>query len=297
MKTCTDCVRKCGVDRPETLNGKGTFGFCRCPRNPVLAKAMLHRWEEPCISGEKGSGAVFFSGCNLRCVFCQNYEISSQVQGKEITVKRLREIYEELIRQGAHNINLVTPGHYTEAVLASLEDPLPVPVVYNTNGYDSPDTLRKLEGKIQIYLPDLKYSDNALALKYSHAPDYFETAAAAIDEMFRQTGPYEMGDDGLLRRGVVVRHLILPGQVENSLRVIDYIARHFRPGDILFSLMRQYVPHGKIEAFPELSRRVTDEEYDQVEQYLFDSPVEDGFVQDEEAASEEFIPDFDNSGV
>ena len=297
MKTCTDCVRKCGVDRPETLNGEGTFGFCRCPRNPVVARAMLHCWEEPCISGTNGSGAVFFAGCNLRCVFCQNYEISSHVQGKEISVERLREIYGELIRKGAHNINLVTPGHYTEAVLASLSPALPVPVVYNTNGYDSLETLRKLAGKIQIYLPDLKYSDNALALKYSHAPDYFETAAAAIDEMFRQTGPYEMGDDGLLRRGVVVRHLILPRQVENSLRVIDHIAHHFRPGDILFSLMRQYVPHGKIEEFPELNRRVTDEEYEQVEQYLFDSPIEDGFVQDEESASEEFIPDFDNSGV
>ena len=297
MTACSDCVRQCGVDRPETLNGEGSFGFCGCPRTPVVARAMLHRWEEPCISGKNGSGAVFFSGCNLRCVFCQNYEISSRVQGKEITVKRLREIYEELIAQGAHNINLVTPGHYTEAVLASLEKPLPVPVVYNSNGYDSLGSLRKLDGKIQIYLPDFKYADNALAKKYSHAPDYFETAAAAIKEMFRQTGPYEMGPDGMLKRGVAVRHLILPGQVENSLRVIDHIAHHFRPGDILFSLMRQYVPHGRIESFPELNRRVTDEEYELVEQYLFDSPIEDGFVQEKESADEEFIPAFDNSGV
>ena len=297
MRHCTDCVRKCGVMRPETLNGKGTFGFCRCPRNPVVARAMLHRWEEPCISGKNGSGAVFFAGCNLRCVFCQNYEISSRVQGKEISVARLREIYEELIAQGAHNINLVTPGHYTEAILASLDQPLSVPVVYNSNGYDSLVSLRKLDGKIQIYLPDLKYADNALAARYSHAPDYFETATAAIDEMFRQTGPYEMDPDGMLKRGVVVRHLILPGQVVNSLRVIDHIAHRFKPGDILFSLMRQYVPHGRIEAFPELNRRVSDEEYEQVEQYLFDSPIEDGFVQEEESASEEFIPAFDNSGV
>ena len=297
MKPCTDCVRKCGVNRPDTLNGEGTFGFCGCPRNPVVARAMLHRWEEPCISGKNGSGAVFFSGCNLRCVFCQNYEISSRVQGKEITVTRLREIYRELIARGAHNINLVTPGHYTEAILASLDQPLPVPVVYNSNGYDSLDSLRKLDGKIQIYLPDLKYADNSLAARYSHAPDYFETATAAIDEMFRQTGPYEMDSDGMLKHGVSVRHLILPGQVENSLRVIDHIAHRFKPGDILFSLMRQYVPHGRIEAFPELNRRVSDEEYEQVEQYLFDSPIEDGFVQEEESASEEFIPAFDNSGV
>ena len=297
MTVCKDCVRKCGVDRPETLDGKGVFGFCRCPRTPVVARAALHRWEEPCISGKNGSGAVFFSGCNLRCVFCQNYEISSRVQGREITVERLREIYSELIAQGAHNINLVTPGHYTEAILASLDKPLPVPVVYNSNGYDAVESLRKLEGKIQIYLPDLKYADNMLAKKYSHAPDYFETATAAIDEMFRQTGPYRMNEGGMLERGTVVRHLILPGQVENSLRVIDWIAAHFRPGDILFSLMRQYVPHGRIENFPELNRRVTDEEYERVEQYLFDSPVEDGFVQEEESASEEFIPAFDNSGV
>ena len=297
MKPCRDCIRKCGVNRPETLNGEGTFGFCRCPRSPVVARAMLHRWEEPCISGKNGSGAVFFSGCNLRCVFCQNYEISSRIQGKEITVERLREIYLELIAQGAHNINLVTPGHYTEAILTSLEQPLPVPVVYNSNGYDSVETLRKLDGKIQIYLPDLKYSDNALAQKYSHAPDYFETATAAIGEMFRQTGPYKMTDDGMLESGVVIRHLILPGQLENSLRVIDYVAHQFKRGDILFSLMRQYVPHGEIKNFPELSRRVTDEEYEQVEQYLFDSPLEDGFVQEKESAEEEFIPAFDNSGV
>ena len=297
MKPCTDCVRKCGVNRPDTLTGEGTFGFCRCPRTPVVARAMLHRWEEPCISGNNGSGAVFFAGCNLRCVFCQNYAISSKVQGKEISIARLKEIYHELIARGAHNINLVTPGHYTEAILASLDQPLPVPVVYNSNGYDSLDSLHRLEGKIQIYLPDLKYSDNALALKYSHAPDYFETATAAINEMFRQTGPYRMDDSGMLQSGVVVRHLILPGQVENSLRVIDHIAHHFKPGDILFSLMRQYVPHGEIADFPELNRRVTDEEYELVEQYLFDSPIEDGFVQDEESASEEFIPDFDNSGV
>ena len=297
MTRCSDCVRKCGVNRPETLDGEGSFGFCGCPRTPVVARAALHRWEEPCISGRNGSGAVFFSGCNLRCVYCQNYEISSRVQGKEITVERLRAIYGELIAQGAHNINLVTPGHYTEAILASLRDPLPVPVVYNSNGYDAVDTLRKFAGKISIYLPDLKYADNELARKYSRAPDYFETATAAIDEMFRQTGPYEMDDEGMLRRGTVVRHLILPGQVENSLRVIDYIARRFKPGEILFSLMRQYVPHGKIEAFPELGRRVTDEEYEQVEQHLFDSGIEDGFVQEEESASENFIPDFDNSGV
>lgn len=297
MKICSDCVRHCGVQRPDTLHGEGVFGFCRCPRNPVVARAALHRWEEPCISGTRGSGTVFFSGCNLRCVFCQNYEISSGLQGREITVGRLRGIYGELIAQGAHNINLVTPGHYTEAILESLKEPLPVPVVYNSNGYDDLEQLRRLEGKIQIYLPDFKYAGNTLAERYSHAPDYFETASAAIQEMFRQCGPYVIGGDGMMKSGVIVRHLLLPGQVENTLRIIDYVAEHFQPGDILFSLMRQYVPHGDIRNFPELSRRVSDEEYEQVENYLFDSPIEDGFVQEEESASEDFIPVFDGSGV
>ena len=197
MEFCSDCVRNCRVRRPVSLKSDGQYGFCRCPQNPVIARASLHPWEEPCISGPNGSGTVFFSGCNLKCVFCQNYEISTEMQGREVTVERLREIYFELIGQGAHNINLVTPGHYTGAILRSLAEPLPVPVVYNTNGYDSCETLRRLEGKIQIYLPDFKYSDNTLAEKYSRAPHYFETASAAVHEMFRQCGPYEIGEDGM----------------------------------------------------------------------------------------------------
>lgn len=264
-----------------------------------IARAGLHMWEEPIISGTCGSGTVFFSGCNLRCVFCQNYEISTGGSGKCVSISRLQEIYRELIAQGAHNINLVTPTHYTRQIVESLSQPLPVPVVWNSNGYESVDTLKLLEGKVQIFLPDLKYADNTIAAKYSAAPDYFERACAAIDEMFRQTGKFEFDDNGMLKRGVVVRHLILPGQVENSLKVIDYINSHFSPGDILFGLMRQYTPCGIVsqETFPELNRPISDSEYQQVEDHLFASDIEDGYVQDKESASTQYIPAFDNSGV
>ena len=300
MDICCDCVRCCGVKRSLSREGveKGGYGFCGVPRNPVIARAGLHFWEEPCISGKNGSGTVFFSGCNLRCVYCQNYSISTGLEGKETSVERLRQIYSELIAQGAHNINLVTPGHYITAVAESLKEPLCVPVVCNTNGYDSLESLHRLEGKVQIYLPDMKYADNTLALKYSHASNYFETVSTAVAEMFRQVGPYEMEEEtGLLKKGVLIRHLVLPGNVENSLRVIDFVAENFKPGEVLFSLMRQYVPHGNVAAFPELQRVVSEEEYGQVESYLLDSGIEDGFVQDEESASTEFIPPFDGSGV
>ena len=302
MSGCFLCPRKCGVVRP--LSGKDAAslpGVCRSPRNPVAARAALHFWEEPVISGTKGSGAVFFSGCNLHCVFCQNYGISAKGDGREITPSRLREIYFELIAQGAHNINLVTPTHFAEAVLESLEGPaLPVPVDYNTNGYDLPETSRRFEGKVSIWLPDMKYSDNSLGRRYSGAPDYFERASEAILEMYRQTGPYVMDSEtGLLKSGVVIRHLILPGCVENSKNVIRWVTDHFKPGEVMFSLMRQYLPCGAVssERFPELNRRVSEEEYREVEDFLFDSGLEDGFVQEEESAGLEFIPAFDGTGV
>ena len=296
--SCLLCPRRCDVKRAENLS-EILAGVCASPVNPVVARAGLHHWEEPVISGERGSGAVFFTGCNLHCVFCQNHNISSAPAGKEISVSRLREIYFELIAQGAHNINLVTPTHFTESILKSLEGGLPVPVVWNSNGYESAESLQKLEGKIQIFLPDLKYADNAIALRYSKTPDYFERAAEAIEEMYRQTGPWQMDDDGILRSGVVIRHLILPGCVENSKKVIDFVARRFKPGEVFFSLMRQYLPCGKVseESYPELNRRVTDEEYQEVEDCLFSSGIEDGFVQDAESASGDFIPHFDGTGV
>ena len=296
---CSICPRRCQAVRYNSLTDGICTGFCASPVLPVVARAGLHHWEEPVISGNRGSGTVFFSGCNLKCVFCQNYNISTGHQGKEITVARLREIYRELIDQGAHNINLVTPGHYIHAIAESLDEKLPVPVVYNSNGYDSVSSLRLLEGKIDIYLPDLKYFDNAAAAAYSQAPDYFETASAAIDEMVRQTGNFVIDDDGIMQKGVIIRHLVLPGQLENSVNVIKYVAEHFPQGSVLFSLMRQYIPCGIVseERYPELNRKLSDFEYETIEGVLFDSGIEDGFLQDEEAASDEFIPLFDGSGV
>ena len=260
------------------------------------ARAALHFWEEPPISGENGSGTVFFSGCNLGCIFCQNKKISRGRFGKTVTPERLREIYEELINKGAHNINLVTPTHFADAVLASLEPKLSVPVVYNCGGYESVETLKRFEGKIQIYLPDIKYSDNALAKKYSAAPDYFETAKEAVKEMYRQTGKYDIGDDGIMKKGVIIRHLILPGQLENTKKVIDWVKNEFAPGEVLFSLMSQFTPVEGCNT-DELYRRLTKDEYSEIADYLFESGIEDGFMQELSSAKEEYIPPFDLEGV
>ena len=300
MTYCYVCPHRCGVDRPRSIHDTdGTFGSCRCGMLPIVARAAAHLWEEPCISGTdgKGSGTVFFAGCNLHCVFCQNYEISTGMKGREISVARLKEIYHELIAKGVHNINLVTPTHFTEAILQSLDEPLPVPVVYNTSGFEALDTLRRLEGKVQIWLPDLKYSDDTLAIKYSNAWNYWKIAREAILEMYRQTGPYELDGNGLLKKGVVIRHLIMPGFPDNSKAVIDWVADTFKPGQVLFSLMHQYVPCGRARDYPEINRRVTAAEYKEVQDYLFASSIEDGFVQEEEAASGEFIPQWDLTGV
>ncbi|WP_343274211.1 radical SAM protein [Ligaoa zhengdingensis] len=295
MSICNLCPRRCGVERAPSQGGAA--GFCGVGRRPVVARAGLHAWEEPCISGTRGSGTVFFSGCNLRCCFCQNHEISAGGFGREIPVERLREIYRELASQGAHNINLVTPTHFIEAVAESLTPPPPVPVVYNSNGYERVESLRLLEGKVQIYLPDLKYANDPLALRYSNAKRYFETATAAIQEMYRQVGPWEMDEDGILQKGVVIRHLILPNHVENSFDVIDWVAGHFRRGKVLFSLMSQYIPCGRAAEYPEIDRPITQEERERVEQYLFYSGIEDGFVQEPESASSRYIPPFDLTGV
>ena len=282
----------CGVDRSNAES------FCAKNNNLRVARAALHFWEEPCISGTNGSGTIFFSGCNLRCIYCQNYDISTYSKGIEISVERLKEIFFELIEQGAHNINFVTPSHFSDKILQALENiELPVPIVFNTNGYDSVQNLKRYENKVQIYLPDLKYAENDLALKFSHAPDYFDKARLAIDEMFRQRGPYKMDDNGMLTSGVIIRHLILPGHLENSKKIIDYVASRFKPGEVLFSLMRQYTPFGNISEFPELQRTLTDDEYEEVQAYLFESGIEDGFLQDKESAVQDFIPPFNGEGV
>ena len=298
MTLCYVCPHRCGVDRPANMSDTtGCFGSCGVGLAPVVARAGLHKWEEPVISGTRGSGTVFFSGCNLHCVFCQNYDISCKGFGKEITIERLKEIYHELIAQGALNINLVTPTHFTEAVLQSLDEPLPVPVVYNTSGFETQDTLRRLKGKVQIYLPDLKYSDDMAAIKYSNAPYYFRIATEAIKEMYNQVGDYHIDDNGIMTKGVIIRHLIMPGMPDNTKRIIDWVAANFKLVQVMFSLMHQYVPCGRANEYPEINRKVTDEEYKELESYLLQSTIEDGFVQEGDAACKDFIPCFDGTGV
>ena len=264
----------------------------------MVCRAAPHFGEEPCISGTYGSGAVFFAGCNLRCVFCQNREISRGEAGEAVSVRALRDIFLRLRDQGVHNLNLVTPTHYSAVVAEALAGlTLGIPVVWNSSGYESVDTLRQLEGLVQIYMPDFKYADAALAARYSAAPDYPEVALAAVREMYRQTGPFVMDGDGLLRSGLLIRHLILPGSPENSLRVIDTVEDHFPAEHILFSLMSQYTPMPGLERFPELQRPVTQAEYDRCASYLDFSDISHGYYQFPESATDEMIPAFDGTGV
>jgi len=254
-------------------------------------------WEEPPISGTRGSGAVFFSGCPLGCVFCQNEAISRRDFGRTVTPARLREICLELTAQGAHNINFVNPTHFAHAVGEALEGgPLPVPAVWNSGGYDRVETLRALEGKIQIYLPDLKYLDPALAARWSGAGDYPQAATAAIREMFRQTGPYILDENGILQRGVIIRHLILPGQVEQAKAVMDWVSREFPPGGVLFSLMSQYTPWGDLSSRPELDRRLRPGEIRSAQAYMENLGLT-GFVQERTSAEESYTPAFDLTGI
>ena len=289
---CRLCPRNCGALRTAT-EGQG---LCRMPETPLLARAALHHWEEPPISGTRGSGTVFFTGCPLGCVFCQNGDISQRNFGKPVTEERLWDICQELIAQGAHNINFVTPTHYAHVLARLLERPLPVPVVYNCGGYEKVDTLRALEGKVQIYLPDFKYLDPAAAQRYSGAPDYPEVAAAAIREMVRQTGPCQFDENGLLTRGVIIRHLILPGQVQGAKAVMDWVAETFPPHTVLFSLMSQYTPWGDLSQVPEVNRRLRRGEMRAAQDYMAALGL-DGFTQERTSAKEEYTPPFDLTGL
>ena len=280
---CRLCPRECGADRRA-----GERGFCGCPGEALVAKAMLHKWEEPALAGNGGSGAIFFGGCTLGCRYCQNMAISGGPVGKAVDSRELRRMMEDLIAQGAENIDLVTPTHYLPTILPALEPKLPVPVVYNCGGYERAETLKVLEGKVDIYLPDLKYGDNRLAAALSGAGDYVQVARKAIQEMVRQTGPVQWSGEKVIR-GTIVRHLILPGFVDNSLRVLDWLGENFAPGEILVSLMRQYTPMGGLPA--PLDRRVTDEEYDAVLSWMYLNDLE-GFTQEAEAAERDYIPDF-----
>ena len=287
---CTLCPRKCGADRRQAA------GRCRMPEEPMLARAALHQWEEPPLSGSRGAGTVFFSGCSLGCVFCQNYEISQKGKGRAVTADRLRAIFHALIEAGAHNIDLVNPTHYAHAVYEALAEPLPVPVVWNSGGYDRVETLEAMEGRIQIYLPDYKYPDEDGAKRYAGAADYPETARAAIREMARQTGPCRLDENGILTRGVILRHLLLPGRLRQAKEVMDWAAETFPPGTILFSLMSQYLPWGRAADCPELNRRLRKSEVRAAADYMSNLGLE-GFVQGPEAAEAEFIPAFDLTGL
>lgn len=285
---CNLCPRKCNACRTEHQGN----GFCGAGTLPVVARVAPHFGEEPCISGTKGSGTVFFSGCTLKCVFCQNYEISDGHKGRAITPKELADCYKRLEEQGMHNINLVTADHYVTAVAESLDIYKPsIPVVYNCSGYTSPKTLSILDGLVDIYLPDFKYSDDALAIKYSSAPNYVNTASAAIKEMIFQVGTPEFDSDGMLKKGVIVRHLILPSHTKNSLGVLDIIKRSY-DRQVLVSLMCQYVPVNKAHDFPKINRTITRREYDKVKSALYALGL-DGFTQDLTSASTDFIPEWD----
>ena len=297
---CNSCPRACNVDREYSR------GFCGMGVKPVVAKAFLHMWEEPCISGTKGSGTVFFSGCNLKCIFCQNHEISHDGHGHEFTIEELADLFLSLRDQGAHNINLVTPSHFVPSIQAALYmakknkqeeehgtyKPLDIPVVYNTNGYDTMEGLQLLEGSIDIYLPDLKYISSEISMNYSGAKDYFENASEAIQEMYRQVGAPVFDDNGIMRQGIIIRHLVLPGHTNESLRVLEWIKENL-PEDVYVSLMSQYVPCHLAREHAILGRCLTRHEQDKV-LVKFEKLGLNGFVQDRDAASEQYIPDFNH---
>lgn len=297
LSDCTLCPRECHVNR-----NAGETGYCGQTARLTAARAALHFWEEPCLSGANGSGAVFFSGCNLRCVYCQNHEIAQGHAGREITAARLSEIFLELQEQGAHNINLVTPTHFVPQIITALKaakkQGLSLPVIYNTSAYEKPETLRMLEGFIDIYLPDFKYRDASLSESYSHAADYFETASAAIAEMVRQVGApvFADGEDSLMQKGVIVRHLLLPGCGKDSRQILRYLHETFG-NDIYVSIMNQYTPLLQVAGIPTLNRRVSGKEYEKIVDFAIRIGMENGFIQEGETASESFIPAFDYEGI
>ena len=284
---CRLCPRACGAAR-----SRGELGFCRCPDRALVAKAMLHKWEEPVLAGQGGSGAVFFGGCTLGCCYCQNAAISRGDVGKAMDREELRQLFESLIAQGAENIDLVTPTQYLPTILPALTPKLSVPVVYNSGGYERPEVLEALAGAVDIFLPDMKYADSALAQALSGAKDYFPVAAAAIRKMAEITGPVEFSGEKV-KKGTIIRHLILPGHIENSLKVLDWIGETFAPGQVLVSLMRQYTPMPGLR--PPFDRQITQQEYEAVLSWMYLNDLE-GFTQEEAAADRGFIPDFLTEG-
>lgn len=295
LKSCELCNRKCKVDRLS-----GITGFCKASDKIKVARASLHLWEEPCVSGEEGSGTVFFSHCNLGCVFCQNHEISQEHNGKEISIERLSSIFLELQEKNANNINLVTPTHYVPQIIEALKiakiKGLTLPILYNTNGYDTLETIKALSGYIDVYLPDYKYFNSKYALKYSAVKDYVENINSLIDEMVKQVGDPKFDERGIISKGVIVRHLMLPGLLFDSKKVIDDIYRTF--GDSVYiSIMNQYTPMHKATDYPEINKVLNPKHYDSLVDYALSIGIKNGFVQDSGTSSKSFVPSFKNEGV
>jgi putative pyruvate formate lyase activating enzyme len=295
LNNCNLCPRDCNVDR--TTN---KFGFCKSSSNLKVAKAYPHMWEEPCISGEKGSGTVFFSNCNLNCVFCQNHEISHEAVGKEISIERLSEIFLELEKKGCHNINLVNPTHYVPQIIEGIklarENGLTIPIAYNSNGYEKVETIKSLKGYIQIYIPDLKYFEDKYAIKYSKAPNYFNIASKAIGEMVDQVGKPVFNEQGMMQSGVIIRHLMLPGLLFDSKKVVDYIYKAF--GDAIYlSLMNQYTPMYGAKDYPEINKPLNPKHYDSLIDHCIEIGYKNAFIQESGTSSEIFVPNFNLEGI
>lgn len=295
LKQCELCPRKCGVNRLDNKTG-----FCNSGQNIKLARVSLHSFEEPCISGIGGSGTVFFSNCNLKCVFCQNHSISQQQVGKEVSIERLAEIFLEQQERGAHNINLVTPSHYVPQIIEALKISktrgLSIPVIYNTNSYESLENIKSLNGLIDIYLPDLKYFHDKFAMKYSNAPHYFDVASKAIEEMVSQIGTLEFDEAGMMKKGVIIRHLMLPGLLFDSKKILDYIYNAFG-NKVYVSIMNQYTPMFKSSSYPEINKTLNPKHYESLINYALNLGIKNGFIQEEGTCSESFIPHFDLRGV
>lgn len=295
LKNCRLCPRNCNINR---LNGE--LGFCKSSDNIKVALVSLHHWEEPCISGTNGSGTVFFSNCNLKCVFCQNHKISAEGIGKEISVERLSEIFLEQQQRGAHNINLVTPTHYVPQIIKSLDlaksKGLNIPILFNTNGYENIETIKALKGYIDVYLPDLKYFENKYSTKYSNAPNYFEKASEAIKEMFFQVGEPQFNDDGLIQKGLIIRHMMLPGLLFDSKKIVDYIYKTY--GDSVYiSIMNQYTPMHDAKMFAEINKPLNPKHYDSLIDYCLCLGIKKAFIQEGGTSSENFVPKFNLTGV
>lgn len=295
LNKCNLCPRNCNINR-----NANELGFCGMGKDLFVARAALHFWEEPIISGDKGSGTVFFSGCNLKCVFCQNYQISTNNFGKKITIQRLSEIFLELQEQGAHNINLVTPTPFVPQIIEALKiakkNGLVIPIVYNSSGYESIETINLLNGYIDIYLPDFKYFDNKYALKYSKCPNYFEYVSASLEEMIKQVGTPQFNKDGMLIKGVIVRHLMLPGLLNDSKKIIHYLVDKYND-DIFISIMNQYTPTNNLDKYKEINKVVDDNDYEELIDYAMDLGIKNGFMQEGETQKTSFIPEFDTTGV